>query len=288
MKYFEAFVHPREGFTPWMQYGEGPALEHLDGKVYSGIEIDDSTRVAIERFCITMLDRGVKPYSILGTQWEESPSGWGGNYCMASFAYRKFLLDGLLEKFPAWGKENGAWADASEAAGGEEAEEEQEEGEEVSDDEDFDVATAQAETPEKMAERHATEVAFLADVVNSEFFWAQGGGVDTYSYDVGDCTVHHGRVYHAAAGTQKGTNVLREAVTMHYIDANGLKVPQGAVESQWEEGIKSHEDYASFARWWDKVPDGGPLSEAEDILPLAWPLPEGDARGAQGAADGDL
>jgi len=290
MKYFEAVSHPRRGFTPWMQYGKGPAVKHLDGKVYSGIEIDDSTRTVIERFCTTMLDRGTTPpYSILSEDWSKAPFGWGGNYCTASFVYRKFLLDGLLEKFPAWGKENGAWAKARKEAEEEEEEDGQQEEEEVSDDEDFDLATAQAESSETMAERHATEAAFLADVVNAEFFWVQGGGVDTYSYDVGDCTVHHGRVYHAAAGTQKGTNVLREAVTMHFIDANGLKVPEVAVESsQPNNDVKEHEDYVSFARWWDKVSDGGRLSEADDILPLAWPLPKGNASGAEGGADGDL
>ena len=73
---------------------------------------------------------------------------------------------------------------------------------------------------------------------------------------------------------------------MHYIDANALKIPQAAWEQAWNLPVEQHEDYVSFKRWWDKVEDGGPLSQAEDILPLAWP--RGGQEQSGGGADGDL
>jgi len=281
------YANPKEGFGTYMKYGKGPALEHLDGKVYTSNRISDESRTEIERFCLSVME-DAPAFDVTATTFSDiGGGGFGGNHCTASFAYRKKLLNGLLERFPAWGKENGAWAEDMVRGAGEEAEaDEEEDDDDDNEDEDFDAATSQHESPEKRLERMATEAAFIADVVVSEFYWAVGGGATAFSYDLGDCTIHHGWVHHAAAGTPKGSNIFREAVTMHYIDANALKVPQAAWEQAWDMPVEQGEDYVSFKRWWDKVEDGGPLSQAEDVLPLAWP--RGGQERSGGGADGDL
>ena len=46
----------------------------------------------------------LEPYDPLSEFYQSTMTGgWGGNCCLASFVYRKKLLDRLLEKFPVWG-----------------------------------------------------------------------------------------------------------------------------------------------------------------------------------------
>lgn len=157
------------GFGAFLKYGKGPALEHLDGKVYTSNRIDEESRTEIERFCRSMMEEA-PDFDVTAVSFPQvGTGGFEGNHCLASFAYRRKLLDGLLKKFPSWGKENGAWVDDMSGGGGDEAEADEDA------DGDFDAATAQHESPEKKLERMATEAAFVADVVVSEFYWAGGG-----------------------------------------------------------------------------------------------------------------
>ena len=115
------------------------------------------------------------------------------------------------------------------------------------------------------------------------FFWDQA--LDFGQYEVGDCTFHSGWTTHAAppAVTNKGERhkkIPREAVTVSFIDGAARKVPK----SVWYRGSAevAEEDYISYGRWYDKVPDGEFLES--DILPVMWPRegnqsgePRGDA-----------
>ena len=115
------------------------------------------------------------------------------------------------------------------------------------------------------------------------FFWDQA--LDFGQYEVGDCTFHSGWTTHAAppAVTNKGERhkkIPREAVTVSFIDGAARKVPK----SVWYRGYANvaEEDYISYGRWYDKVPDGEFLES--DILPVMWPRegnqsgePRGDA-----------
>ena len=174
----KVYADPTNGFGAFLKYGKGPALEHLDGKIYTSNRIDEESRTEIERFCRSMLEEA-PDFDVTAVSFAQVGSGgFEGNHCLASFAYRRKLLDGLLKKFPSWGKENGAWVDDMSRGGGDEAEaDEDADGDEDEDeDEDFDAAIAKHESPEKKLERMATEAAFVADVVVSEFYWAGGGG----------------------------------------------------------------------------------------------------------------
>ena len=175
----KVYADPTNGFGAFLKYGKGPALEHLDGKIYTSNRIDEESRTEIERFCRSMLEEA-PDFDVTAVSFAQVGSGgFEGNHCLASFAYRRKLLDGLLKKFPSWGKENGAWVDDMSRGGGDEAEADEDadgdEDEDEDEDEDFDAAIAKHESPEKKLERMATEAAFVADVVVSEFYWAGGG-----------------------------------------------------------------------------------------------------------------
>ena len=115
------------------------------------------------------------------------------------------------------------------------------------------------------------------------FYWDQA--LDFGQYEVGDCTFHSGWTTHAAppAVTNKEESykkIPREAVTVSFIDGAARKIPK----SVWYRGSAAvaEEDYISYGRWYDKVPDGEFLES--DILPVMWPRegnqsgePRGDA-----------
>ena len=116
--------------------------------------------------------------------------------------------------------------------------------------------------------------------------WSWDQALDFGQYEVGDCTFHSGWTTHAAppAVTKGGTGGLkkvpREAVTVSFIDGNARKIPK----SVWYRSSAevAEEDYISYGRWFDKVPDGELLET--DIVPVMWPRdgnqsgePRGDA-----------
>ena len=113
-------------------------------------------------------------------------------------------------------------------------------------------------------------------------FWDRA--LDYGQYEVGDCTFHNGWTTHAAppAVASKsqagGLKIPREAVTVSFIDAAARKIPKKV----WYRGSAdvAEEDYISYGRWYDKVPDGEFLDS--DILPVMWPREgnqSGDPRG---------
>ena len=100
----KTYANPKNGFGMYLKYGKGPALEHLDGKMYTSNKMSDESRTEIERFCLSVMEEA-PAFDITATSFSEvGGGGFGGNHCTGSFAYRKKLLDGLLERYPAWGR----------------------------------------------------------------------------------------------------------------------------------------------------------------------------------------